>query len=325
MKKLVSIIVPVYNVEQYLDKCIESIVTQSYINLEIILVDDGSKDKSGEICDIWAKKDRRIKVIHKKNGGLSDARNKGLDIVTGDIISFVDSDDYVSEYFYEKLINIMEQTNSDIVECEFKKFNENEIVDYTNKDTIEFISFNTEDAIKNLILNCRLSTTVWNKIYKTNVIKRLKFRVGKTNEDDFYTYLAFNNAKKITKVQDELYYYLQRPESIMGKVYKLNRLDEIEAKYERLKYIERNYKNLVLIAKQDTILGSLYAYQRLLKDGEKSDIEKGKKILNEYINKVSFTQRDYSNLSFKNKIWIKLGKISLELTCRIRNLLEIGF
>lgn len=325
MKKLVSIIVPVYNVEQYLDKCIESLVTQSYINLEIILVNDGSKDTSGEICDLWAKKDKRIKVIHKKNGGLSDARNRGLDIVTGDIISFIDSDDYISKYFYEKLINIMEQTDSDIVECQFKKFNENERVNYLNKKNIEFISFNTEEAIKNLILNCELSTTVWNKIYKTSVIKKLKFRVGKTNEDDFYTYLAFDNAKKITKLQDELYYYLQRPGSIMGKIYKLNRLDEIEAKYERLKYIEKNYKNLILIAKQDTIFGSLYAYQRLLKDGEESDIEKGKKILSEYINRISFTKRDYSNLNFKNKIWIKLGKISLELTCRIRNFLEIGF
>ena len=224
-----------------------------------------------------------------------------------------------------KMINIMEQTDSDIVECQFKKFNENERVNYLNKENIEFISFNTEEAIKNLILNCELSTTVWNKIYKTSVIKKLKFRVGKTNEDDFYTYLAFDNAKKITKLQDELYYYLQRPESIMGKIYKLNRLDEIEAKYERLKYIEKNYKNLILIAKQDTIFGSLYAYQRLLKDGEESDIEKGKKILSEYINRISFTKRDYSNLNFKNKIWIKLGKISLELTCRIRNFLEIGF
>ncbi|WP_337814346.1 glycosyltransferase [Intestinibacter sp.] len=325
MKKLVSIIVPIYNVEQYLDRCIESLVTQSYINLEIILIDDGSKDTSGDICDLWAQRDKRIRLVHKENGGLSDARNKGLDIATGDIISFIDSDDYISKYFYEKLINIMEQTDSDIVECQFKKFNENERVNYLNKENIEFISFNTEEAIKNLILNCELSTTVWNKIYKTSVIKKLKFRVGKTNEDDFYTYLAFDNAKKITKLQDELYYYLQRPESIMGKIYKLNRLDEIEAKYERLKYIEKNYKNLILIAKQDTIFGSLYAYQRLLKDGEESDIEKGKKILSEYINRISFTKRDYSNLNFKNKIWIKLGKISLELTCRIRNFLEIGF
>ena len=119
MKKLVSIIVPIYNVEQYLDRCIESLVTQSYINLEIILIDDGSKDTSGDICDLWAQRDKRIRLVHKENGGLSDARNKGLDIATGDIISFIDSDDYISKYFYEKLINIMEQTDSDIVECQF--------------------------------------------------------------------------------------------------------------------------------------------------------------------------------------------------------------
>ena len=91
MKKLVSIIVPIYNVEQYLDRCIESLVTQSYINLEIILIDDGSKDTSGDICDLWAQRDKRIRLVHKENGGLSDARNKGLDIATGDIISFIDS------------------------------------------------------------------------------------------------------------------------------------------------------------------------------------------------------------------------------------------
>ena len=139
MKKLVSIIVPIYNVEQYLDRCIESLVTQSYINLEIILIDDGSKDTSGDICDLWAQRDKRIRLVHKENGGLSDARNKGLDIATGDIISFIDSDDYISKYFYEKLINIMEQTDSDIVECQFKKFNENERVNYLNKENLSVL------------------------------------------------------------------------------------------------------------------------------------------------------------------------------------------
>lgn len=325
VKELVSIIVPIYNVEPYLDKCINSLVRQTYTNLEIILVDDGSKDKSGEICDLWAKKDNRIKVIHKKNGGASDARNKGLDIALGDIISFIDSDDYISIYFYEKLINIMEQTNADIVECGFTMFNKKEKINDSSINNFDFKSFNTQEAMQELILNHNLSTIPCNKIYKRHVIDKLRFKVGKINEDDFFTYLTFDNAKKITKVNTELYYYLQREDSTMGKIYQLNRLNEIEAKYERFKYIEKKYKDLTLLAKQDVLFSCMYSYQRLLKTKQIYEINKGKKILKQYIDKILFTKSDYKELDIKHKIWVILGKKSLGITCRIRNLFNIGF
>ena len=263
LQEKISVIVPIYNVEDYLHRCVDSIINQTYTNLEIILVDDGSPDNCLKICDEYAKKDSRIKVVHKKNGGLSDARNAGLEIATGEYIGFVDSDDYISLYFYEKLMNVIKVSGSDIVECGVKKFTENNEINDVENSKLDFKIFNKFEAMQNLIMNKILSVTVWNKLYKKDVIDKLRFKVGKTNEDNFFTYLAFDNANKISKLDDELYYYLQRENSIMGESYKLNRLDEIEAKYERFKFIEKNYKNLTLLAKKDVMFGCLYAYQQL--------------------------------------------------------------
>lgn len=131
-EKLISIIVPVYNVEKYLKECIDSVISQTYKNLEIILVDDGSTDKSGEICDEYSKKDSRIKVIHKENGGLSDARNVALDIAKGEYIGFVDSDDYVEKDMFETLYKLAEEHNTEISSISFYKTLENEIIDVRN-------------------------------------------------------------------------------------------------------------------------------------------------------------------------------------------------
>lgn len=324
LQEKISVIVPIYNVEDYLHRCVDSIINQTYTNLEIILVDDGSPDNCLKICDEYAKKDSRIKVVHKKNGGLSDARNAGLEIATGEYIGFVDSDDYISLYFYEKLMNVIKVSGSDIVECGVKKFTENNEINDVENSKLDFKIFNKFEAMQNLIMNKILSVTVWNKLYKKDVIDKLRFKVGKTNEDNFFTYLAFDNANKISKLDDELYYYLQRENSIMGESYKLNRLDEIEAKYERFKFIEKNYKNLTLLAKKDVMFGCLYAYQQLLKNGQERDIKKGKYILNKYIKSVLFTKNDYLDLDIKTKIWITMEKKSLKYTCILRNFFNIG-
>lgn len=324
MKDKISVIVPIYNVEQYLDKCVNSLVNQTYKNLEIILVNDGSTDNCSVICEKWSKLDSRIIVVNKKNGGLSDARNAGLEVATGELIGFVDSDDYISVFFYERLVQIMNFSNADIVECGVKNFYENEKITDSNKIDINFKAFNTKEAMKNLITNQYLTTTVWNKLYKRNIIDGLRFRFGKTNEDDFFTYLAFDKAKRIAKIDTKMYYYLQRENSIMNKAYKLNRLDEIEAKYERYKYIEENYNDLLILSKKDVVFSSLYAYQKLLETGDKLNIKKGKSILKEYIKNISFSLQDFVRLDLKNKIWIILIKISFGFTCRVRSFLNIG-
>ena len=161
---LISVIVPIYGVEKYLNKCVESLIGQTYKVLEIILVDDGSKDNCPTLCDEWAKKDSRIKVVHKENGGLSDARNAGLPYATGEYISFIDSDDYIEPTFYERLFAAIEEAGAEIAECGTRYVDEcgNELKIRQSQDGC----FDTLTALKMLIQEKGLYQTVWNKLYK---------------------------------------------------------------------------------------------------------------------------------------------------------------
>ncbi len=242
---LISVIVPIYNVEKYIRKCIDSIINQTYINLEIILVDDGSPDNCGEICDEYAKKDNRIKVIHKQNGGLSSSRNAGLDIAKGEYISFIDSDDYVAENFIEKLYDVCIKNEADIAECDFLKF-ENDVLNENNQEyscecykPIEMQNkIFTKENVKTIV--------VWNKLYKKYIYENLRFPEGKINEDEFITYKAFYNCKRnIAVINEKLYYYRFNSESIMGSKFNVKRLDALEALKERKTfYKEKNEEEL---------------------------------------------------------------------------------
>ena len=187
MQPLISVIVPIYNVEDYLDRCVDSIINQTYKNLEIILVDDGSPDNCPKMCDDYAKIDNRIKVVHKENGGLSDARNAGMKVATGEYVSFIDSDDYVSLDFYETLLQTMIDNDSDIVECGVVKFYENGKFDeYSDDQMIK--NFNTVDGLEGLINENSFHQYVWNKLYKSSIALDIPYEVSKLNEDEFWTY-----------------------------------------------------------------------------------------------------------------------------------------
>ena len=207
MEELISVIVPIYNVEKYLNKCIESIINQSYSNLEIILVDDGSKDSSGIMCDSYILKDKRIKVIHKENGGLSDARNVGIDKAKGEYIVFIDSDDWIDEKMIEILYNIIKKNNSDISICDyFLAYNE-EI--QTQKEDIEIINLSNIEALKKIYDKdlgvCMI--VAWNKLYKRNLFKDdIRYPYGKIHEDEFTTYKLLYKAEKISYTKQKMYY-----------------------------------------------------------------------------------------------------------------------
>ena len=324
MGEKISVIVPIYNVQQYLRRCIDSIINQTYENLEIILVDDGSLDNCGQICDDYAKKDTRIKVIHKKNGGLSDARNAGLEICTGDFIAFVDSDDWISYDMYEILLNSLYKYDADIAECKFYLVNNNKCIPKLNNRNVEVNIYNTIESLKSLILLDDLNTIVWNKLYKKSVLENIQFEVGRINEDDFFTYLVFSQANKIVSLYKQLYYYVQNDTSIMGQRYSLKRLDELEAKFRRLKYIKRNYKSLEKISKLDLLFSCLYSYQKLILNKNIQDLVKGRKIIKKYISESKFTYSELLTLDLKSKIYTISSSISLDLTCLVRNILKIG-
>ena len=170
MKDLISVIVPIYNVEKYIDKCLNSIVNQTYKNIEIILIDDGSTDTSVLKCNNWEKKDNRIKVIHKKNEGLAQARNTGISYATGNYITFIDSDDYIDSKMLEKLYNAINKTNSEISACKYVKINKNKKVNLNY--SAEIIEFTNKEAIIDLLKETNISNYAWNKLFKKELFKR---------------------------------------------------------------------------------------------------------------------------------------------------------
>jgi glycosyltransferase involved in cell wall biosynthesis len=238
----ISVIVPVYKVEKYLDKCIESIINQTYSNLEIILVDDGSPDNCPKICDNWAKKDNRIKVIHKKNGGLSEARNYGLNEASGNYVGFVDSDDIISQDMYEKMFKLLNDTKADISVCKFKRFKENEVLKFNNND--DDINFYTKDKALESLLVDKLTSHICNKLFKIELFENIEFPIGYKYEDIRTTYKIFEKANLVVETREELYGYLIRNDSITENVTKESITQYMIAVNERYNYFSNKYNNL---------------------------------------------------------------------------------
>lgn len=241
---LISIIVPVYKVEKYLNRCIDSILNQTYKNLEIILVDDGSPDNCGKICDDYKKMDKRIKVIHKKNGGLSDARNFGIKIASGKYIGFVDSDDFISKEMYEKLYYLLKENKADISVISYKCFYEIDKV-FDKKENINNVSvLSAEESMQYLFENSKIGNYAWNKLYKTSLFSDIEYPFGKKMEDLGTTYKLFNKCNRIAYCDIELYYYLQRQDSILHSTDAMFCNDKFELCYERFIYLKEKYPNL---------------------------------------------------------------------------------
>lgn len=241
MSPLVSIIVPIYKVEAYLRRCLDSIVNQTYTNLEIILVDDGSPDNCPQICDEYAAKDNRIIVIHKENGGLSDARNTGLDICKGEYISFVDSDDWVNERYIEILFNLAIKEDADIAIGEHEK-TYNEQIPFQRIIEKNRILFPLE-AIEILFQRKHLSFILsWGKLYRKHLFSNIKFPKRKFHEDEFTSFILFYNANKIVHTSKILYYYYQRNDSIMGISHPHDLLEAEEKQFDFI--VKHNMTNV---------------------------------------------------------------------------------
>ena len=320
----ISVIVPVYKVEAFLDRCVQSIVSQSYKNLEIILVDDGSPDNCPSLCDAWAAKDSRIKVIHKENGGLSDARNAGMAIATGELMGFVDSDDWIAPGMYQHLYDRMKEDNSDIAACGVEMVWEDGTLSRVLTRSGSCV-LNQEEAMRAIIEESWLKQPVWYKLYKTELVRQIPFPVGKYHEDVFWSYQAVSKAQKVS-VSDKIgYYYFQRSDSIMGKGYSLKRLDAVEAKQQRLSYLQEEYPKLALVAQIDLIFSCLYHGQlsaRYLSiDEQKTSFYFLEDVISTY---PKLKRSDIQNLSFTHKCWIQLVNFNFPFACYLRNKMNIG-
>lgn len=241
MNPLISVIIPIFNVEDYLSHCITSVQNQTYSNLEIILVDDGSTDSCPSLCDNFAQNDARIKVIHKANGGLSSARNAGLDVMAGDLVAFVDSDDYVHPEYIHRLYKILSDSGSGVAICNFRKI-------YSNKDSFkypaitcgEYKTIDYKKALEEYVgFNSVLYVLTWNKLYKSQVFNELRFPEGKISEDFYVSFKALHLGGTVAITSDQLYYYYLRKGSIIHSKdnvsdYNMEALDDFDAYTEKL-------------------------------------------------------------------------------------------
>lgn len=248
----VSIIVPIYNMEKYLNRCIESIVNQTLKDIEIILVNDGSTDNSKKICEEWCNRDNRIILINKKNGGLSDARNKGIEMASSKFIGFVDSDDWIEKNMFKDLFTNIKKYNADICALKFEKVNKYSMDRLSLDNNIKVYS-NIEALKKLFTVNSYTETAltipVWNKLYNKKLFDKIRFPKGKLHEDVYVTYKLFYNSIKIVELNKIGYFYYQRLGSIINSDLNIKKLEVYDNVREIYKYIcnkDIKLENLVL-------------------------------------------------------------------------------
>lgn len=232
---LISIIIPVYNVEKYLDKCVESVVNQTYRNLEIILVDDGSPDNCPKMCDEWAANDSRIKVIHLENTGVANARNTALRMAAGDYVGFVDGDDYVEPDMYQQLVELAMKYNSDITFCSYQ-------INDEDRGEAGCSEIPKDEVMKNVLMGEYEYGVLWNKLYKSSVVKDLEMPPLKCSEDLPYNYFAIKNAEKFVKTELKLYHYYQNSNSTVHGNFGIGAFDAVKARNIMIEDVNVDFK-----------------------------------------------------------------------------------
>lgn len=255
---MISVIVPVYNVEKYLERCIDSILKQTYSDLEILLIDDGSSDNSGKICDEYAKKDNRIKVIHKKNGGISDVRNVGIENAKGDYIGFVDSDDYIADDMFETLYKLSNENNADISIVSFYEMYNGKLIGVRDDKTLT--KMDKQEALKELLIDTNIQSYMWNKLFKKELFDNLRFPLGKNFEDIATVLLIFERANKVVLLQDPKYYYLRRDDSIVGHRTNKTYLDYLEVVYDKYLYLKDKYPKIEVYNAYNYVINMIWVY-----------------------------------------------------------------
>ena len=298
MPKL-SIVVPVYMVEEYLKKCVQSLLNQTFKDIEILLIDDGSHDKCGEICDEFAKIDQRVRVIHKSNGGLSSARNVGIGVAKGEYIGFVDSDDWVAEEMYEKLIDAADSNEADIAVCGIYHVKHGKTSVYYSFDNEQLIEH--DEAVKKVLLN-QFKSFAWNKIYKKKLFEGLRYPVGWYHEDLALTYLLYERANRVICIRGVYYYYLKRPGSITFKATAECKYHDFYFWLKRECFAAEKYPEILLPCRLLTIKAAISAYSyNMVGDGNGA---KSANVIRKYLLITCGYKEVFENLKVKQKIWL---------------------
>lgn len=296
----VSVIVPIYNVEKYLPECLDSILNQTFSNYELILVDDGATDTSGEICERYAAHDNRIKIIHKENGGLSSARNAGINVAVGDYIAFIDSDDAVHPDYLRDMVSIAETQEADLVACHFVKGK-----DCVWEEADDTLDIRIGREILNRMNDDDVTVTVaWNKLYHRKFFHDygLRYPEGKIHEDMFLTPQVLYHANKMVITSRKLYFYRQRPDSIMTAAFSLKQLQVLESVEFRIGFFSKiDYPDLVVSEYEGYIRKLIQMYGKMSMENN----EKYKKQMDEIIEKARSVYNNkavFRKIHFKHKV-----------------------
>jgi len=318
----VSIIVPVFNLENLLPKCIDSILAQTLSDFELILVDDGSTDRSGEICDVYSNRDQRIKVIHQQNGGVSSARNTGLEVAKGDYIGFVDSDDYINKYMFETLYKTATKYDADLTVCSYREVLEEQYHDIDKLNVInETQHYNNRKAIQQMyIAKSHYITYVvpWNKLYRRQLFKTIRYEEGNIYDDETVAHKLLYNSKKITFIDAKLYYYVQRKGSQMNSAFHIKKFDKIYALKERATYFKQ-VEEADLYRKSLKHYMDMFFWYYFLAKSELNDIGKELKELKRTFDKSLIHLLRNKEISWKQKIMCVFFTINPSLFELIKN------
>lgn len=304
---LISVIIPVYKVENYLDRCVQSIIRQTYSNLEIILVDDGSPDNCPAMCESYAAQDSRIRVLHKKNGGLSDARNAGLEIASGEYITFVDSDDWISENCIEVLYEICRQQNTDISIIDIVESNGTKESEKSYSQGLAYKEIYTpEEALRVIFTQREFNTCAVAKLYKRELIQQFRFKEGILYEDLEAMYRIFDRAEKIGFSDKARYYYFQRNDSIVHAVFDQRHFVLLDISKKIVAFVDDKYPNLHDAAICRYVFSDFLILSRIRKD--KNYIEEQREICD---NLMSMKADIYGNKEINAKQKLKVVIVSL--------------
>ena len=258
MGPLISVIVPIYNIENYVKRCIDSIIHQTYTNLEIILVDDGSTDSSGQMCDEYAKNDARVKVIHKENGGLSDARNAAIDIAKGKWITFVDGDDFLTASAIDSMYRAKKITGAQIACCLYKLAYEGQHTEFNETyDKRKISSYSCEEALEKMLRRSEFDVSAWAKLYDYDLFTGVRYPKGELYEDLGTTYKLFDKAVNIALIRIDGYGYFVRSESIQQSKFTKSKMAELYFAKEQKEYIDSRFPELEM-ATTDKLISSCF-------------------------------------------------------------------
>ena len=309
MKDLITVIVPVYKVEKYLDRCISSIINQSYKNLEIILVDDGSPDNCGNICDGYAKKDERIKVIHKENGGISDARNTGVSVAKGKYVTFIDSDDYVKYDYIEFLYNLIIKNKVKVSICSHTVIYDTGLK--IEKETEEFTVLDAKTVVRRILYDDGIDTSAWAKMYETTLFNNIKYPKGKLFEDAAITCRILSICEKIAIGSKSKYFYMIRSDSITNENFNVKKMDLITSTKEMGEYIIKKYPDLQQAVERRIMYAYLSTLSKLANSKEKH--LKEQKEMMEYITKNRQKILKDKNIPKRDRMALEVTKFGFNI------------